>query len=63
MHKLKTAGLKLNADKFFFQGTQLKCLGHVLIKDSLSVDSDTVSAIPGYKKQLERFLGMITCRS
>ena len=69
LHKVLTrareCGVKFNSKKIQFRVTQVKYLGHILSSDGIRPDAEKVNAIinmpsPADRKELQRFLGMIT---
>lgn len=62
---LRKAGLTLNKEKCVFRSQRIKFLGHIFTPDGIKPDDEKIEAIkkieiPKNKKQLQRFLGMIT---
>ena len=57
LKKLKAAGFKINAEKYFFVRDNLEYLGLYLIK---SVQAIKDIAVPTNKKQLRSFIGVIS---
>ena len=62
---VQSAGLKLNEDKCKFEVTATTFLGHKISGEGVEADPSKIQAIlnmpePTYKKELQRFLGMIT---
>ena len=65
LQRARECGLKFNMNKCDFAKPSLRYLGHILTQDGLKVDESKVSAIknmpsPQNKKDLMRFLGMVT---
>lgn len=65
LRKIKSSGLTLNLEKSKICVTTVKFLGHIINADGISPDETKVQAIkemkpPKCKKDLQRFLGMIT---
>lgn len=65
MHRVQSAGLKLNMEKCSFQESQLKFLGHLIDQSGIRPDPEKVAAIqqmppPGNVTELKRILGMVT---
>lgn len=65
MHRVQSAGLKLNMEKCSFRQSQLKFLGHLIDQSGIRPDPEKVAAIqqmppPGNVTELKRILGMVT---
>ena len=63
--RARECGLRFNKSKCDFAKPTIKYLGHILTKEGLKIDESKVSAIknmprPQNKKELMRFLGMVT---
>ncbi|GFO40351.1 transposon ty3-i Gag-Pol polyprotein [Plakobranchus ocellatus] len=68
LQRARECGLKFNAKKCEFLKEEISYLGHILTKDGIKVDPAKVSALkkmpnPTNKKELQRFLGMVTYSS
>ena len=64
LHKLKQAGLKVNAKKCFFAQEQLEYLGYWITRQGIQPSQTKVAALqniaaPKTKKELRRFIGMV----
>ena len=62
--RLKSAGLKVNAQKSFFGQSQLEYLGYWVTRDGIQLLAKKVQAIrdlmtPKTRKELQRFIGMV----
>lgn len=65
LDRVREANLKLNRDKCYIGIPEVTYFGHKYTSDGLQVDENKVKAItemksPQTKKELERFLGMVT---
>ncbi|XP_053698805.1 uncharacterized protein K02A2.6-like [Sabethes cyaneus] len=65
LHRIESAGLKLNHEKCLFVKQSVKFLGHIVSGEGLKADPDKLIAIqrlkrPENKIQLQRVLGMVT---
>ena len=65
LSKVRASALKLNRSKCVFGITELKFLGHIIYERGIEPDPEKVSAIvdmplPINKKELQRFLGMVS---
>ncbi|MEN8447427.1 MAG: RNase H-like domain-containing protein [Cyanobacteria bacterium J06555_13] len=65
LQSVRQAGLKLNRDKCVFEVQETTFLGHKLSKNGIEADPRKIEAIvnmppPKDKKDLQRFLGMVT---
>ena len=66
LQRLRDAQLKINAKKCNFCRTELKYLGHVVTSHGVWTDPEKVQAIdeiprPTIRKDLRRFLEMVSC--
>ena len=64
LHRIKSSGATLNAEKCQFRQTKIKFLGHVLDERGISADPDKTAAIralhpPKTVSELRRFMGMV----
>lgn len=65
LQRVREQNIKFNLAKFKFAQRSVKYIGHILTDEGLKVDDDKISAIvnkpkPTCKKDVDRFLGMIT---
>ena len=65
LESVQSAGLKLNKDKCKFEVTATAFLGHKISGEGVEADPSKIQAIlnmpePTSKKELQRFLGIIT---